>query len=264
VERHGAAPYVRSIITLGTPHRGSPLADPGFITDLARKSGVLGACAAAFANCPAAFQTGTEVLDDALQTTGAQDLRPSSTFLSLLAIRPDIHYSFFEGQWGIGASDPPYPCLGYGVECFAAWIGETAMRFDGVQMSDGIVPSASANNDGVNNFNDILSVGGGIGAVHHFALGNGAPEGNVHDLLYSNVVALIRYQLGLCASFAVCDGLPVVGAATGPSIGTGLENRPAPTRGPTTPIHWRGTQRPPAARPIARQRLAGHRSLAPE
>jgi len=242
VERHGAAPYVRSIITLGTPHRGSPLADPGFITDLARKSGVLGACAAAFANCPAAFQTGTEVLDDALQTAGAQDLRPSSTFLSLLAILPDIHYSFLDGQWGIGASNPPYPCWGYGVKCFAAWIGETAMRVDGVQMSDGVVPSASAQNNGVNNVDDFLSIGGGISPVHHFALADGVPEGNAHDLLFAEVVALIRYQIGLCVSLVVCEGLQPA-AATGPGIVRAFDNTTSLVTRPTMTIRSRRTQR---------------------
>ena len=96
VPRRTSAASSRSERRTGAP----PLPDPGFITDLARKSGVLGACSDV-PHCPEAFQMGTEVLEDALKFAGLRDLlRPSSTFLSVLAIRPRYPLQLFRRPMG--------------------------------------------------------------------------------------------------------------------------------------------------------------------
>lgn len=217
VELHGAAPYVRAIITLGTPHQGSPLASPGYIVDAARRSGVLADCAIAVASgCPVAFEVGTTLLDDALKTDGARDLQPSSAFLSRLVLRPDVHYSFAFGEWGTFLSLNEFPCWMYGDKlCAAAFVGERAMSINGAGFSDGIVPVLSAQNNGIRNFNDPLAVTLSVAPAHHFALASGAPKGAVPDGLFDLVVKTLRLDIGLCPSFFTCFNL----AAPSPNAG---------------------------------------------
>jgi pimeloyl-ACP methyl ester carboxylesterase len=151
IEKYGAGPWVAQLITLGTPHQGSPLADWSFIDENVPSElvCVLGVQACVLETIVTASLGGVF-----LGTPGARDLRsldrvpssdPVQPFIGSLGTPPGelaTHYHLLGGE--IGDAPGLAPC-GHGLfECASLKVLRRVLDHAGVAVSDAVVPSESA------------------------------------------------------------------------------------------------------------------------
>ncbi len=137
---HGAEAHIDRLITLGTPHRGSPQADPSFWrTNASARTPLEGLIPFGLAPEWAALF----VAPWRLGTRGAKDLRPSSVIVEALdeSEEPLGHYHTFGGDLSDTGLDP----CGHGFwKCRGYRIANRAYQRAGIPDSDAIVPRTSS------------------------------------------------------------------------------------------------------------------------
>jgi alpha-tubulin suppressor-like RCC1 family protein/pimeloyl-ACP methyl ester carboxylesterase len=193
VEAHGAAPYVRRIITLGTPHLGTPLAQVA--TDLAAVAAALDLVCKGLITCDPLVQFVAFLLNSFLGTDGVLDLRPNPGG-NLEDIRPEIGYHFFGGSW---LPVVPADCGGYGFElCGPAWLFHLLMS----EGNDGLVPRTSAFLG--NNVPEAAEPSYGL-LYHHFGLHQGMPRDSSPDAVLTRVVDIIAEAIATSPATATIN-----------------------------------------------------------